>query len=265
MTAPRLVSTIVTAVSAIAFSAPITLLSIQPGFTTTAPIKAATSDRPTVTAKAFRPPGNARRVGGYRTTTGTRQASCVGDTETPFTILGPSETIGITASTRPSFAWYLPPSETAYPVQFRLLAPNDKGIPAPIYTADLDYIGGFNTYQLPAEAAALSPGTDYRWQIVVVCDPGYLSRSLNQERSFEVVPPSDDLQQALATATSEAAQAVAYGENGFWYDAIAQVAHANNSQSISVRQALLSDLAEIESEDELLRGELLQLSGLSAQ
>jgi Domain of Unknown Function (DUF928) len=264
MTAPRLISTAVIALTAITLSTPITLLGSQPGLTATAPIKAATSDRSTVTVKAFRPPSNPRRVDGYSTTTGTRRGSCVGDTETPFAILGPSETIGLTASSRPSFAWYLPPSATVYPVQFRLLAPNDKGIPAPIYTADLNYTGGFNTYQLPAEAAALSPGTDYRWQIVVVCDAGYLSRSLTQERFFEVVPPSDDLQQSLATATSEVAQAVAYGENGFWYDAIAQVAQANNSQAIAVRQELLTDLAEIES-DNVLSEELRKLSAISVQ
>lgn len=210
--------------------------------------------------KAFRPPSNPRRIRGYRTTTGTRQGSCVGDTQTAFTILGPSETVGFTSSTRPSFAWYLPDSETTYPVQFRLLAPNEKGIPAPIYTADLDYADGFNTYQLPSEVAALSPGIEYRWQIVVVCDTGYLSRSLNQERAFEVVSPPTNLQQALATASTEAQQALAYGENGFWYDAIAQVAQASTSQSIAVRQALLTDLAEIESEDELLQADLLQLS-----
>ncbi len=273
MIAPRLISTAATVTSAmtrpllwsIALSTTATLLSIQPGLTAAAPVKAPAHALSISTNKGFRPPSNPRRSSGYRTTTGTRQGSCVGDAKTAFTILGPSETVGLTSSTRPSFAWYLPDSETTYPVQFRLLAPNEKGIPAPIYTADLSYAGGFNTYQLPAEVAALSPGTEYRWQIVVVCDMGYLSRSLNQERSFEVVSPPANLQQALATATTAADQALAYGENGFWYDAIAQVAQANNSQSISVRQALLADLSEIESEDELLQGDLLQLSELSAQ
>ena len=261
MTAPRLVSTAVIAASAIVLSTTITLLNSQPGLTAAAPVKA-TASHLTSANKAFRPPSNPRRRGGYRTTTGTRQGSCVGDTDTAFTILGPSETIGLTTSTRPSFAWYLPTSATAYPVQFRLLAPNEKGIPAPIYTADLDYTGGFNTYQLPAEAAALSSGIDYRWQIVVVCDSGYLSRSLNQERSFEVVSPAADLQQALATATTATEKALAYGENGVWYDAIAQVAQSNEASLRAMRQELLADLAEIEADNELLRTDLLNLSKL---
>ncbi|NJM99604.1 MAG: DUF928 domain-containing protein [Phormidesmis sp. RL_2_1] len=259
MTVPRLIVAAITVAGATTLSTTVTLLSIQPRLTAATPVKV-TAIHPSTANKAFRPPNNPRRRSGYRTTTGTRQGSCVGDSETAFTILGPSETMGLTASTRPSFAWYLPPSETAYPVQFRLLAPNERGIPAPIYTTDLDYADGFNTYQLPAEAAALSPGIEYRWQIVVVCDAGYLSRSLNQERSFELVSPSTELQQSLATATTAAEQALAYGENGVWYDAIAQVAQANTSQSIAVRQALLAALAEIESEDELFQADLLQLS-----
>lgn len=268
MTAPRFISAVMTATGAIALSSTVTLLSIQPGLTAVTPVKEATA-KPLSTnhiaSKGFRPPSNPRRRRGYHTTTGTRQGSCVGDTQTAFTLLGPSETIGLTASTRPSFAWYLPEAETTYPVQFRLLAPNEKGIPAPIHTADLDYAGGFNAYQLPAEVAALSTGIDYRWQVVVVCDAGYLSRSLNQERTFEVVPPTANLQQAVTMATTEAEKALAYGENGFWYDAIAQVAQANRSQSIAVRQALLTDLAEIEPADEQLQADLLQLSELSAQ
>lgn len=259
MTALRLISTAAIATSIIGLSTALSPTSIQSGLA--APIK--TPPFPLATAnKAFRPPSNPRRTRGYRTTTGTRQGSCVGDTETAFTILGPSETVGLSASTRPSFAWYLPPSETIYPVQFRLLAPNEKGIPAPIYEADLDYVGGFNTYQLPAEATALSPSTDYRWQIVVVCDEGYLSRSLNQERSFEVVSSPTALQQALATATTEAEKALAYGENGFWYDAIAQVAQATNPSATALRQELLRDLAEIETDDEDLKIDLLNLSKL---
>ncbi len=212
------------------------------------------------TTKAFKPPSNPRRRSGYRTTTGTRQGSCVGDSETAFTVLGPSETLGQTTSARPEFVWYLPPSETVYPVQFRLLAPNAQGIPAPIHTAELNYTGGFMRYQLPAEVAALSPNTEYRWQVVVVCDENYLSRSLNQERAFEVITPSASLQQSLAAATTEAERAVVYGEAGIWYDAIAQVAQPSNSQSATVRQNLIEDLAAIEAEDEQLSKDLAAIA-----
>lgn len=214
----------------------------------------------TAFTKAFQPPRNPRRSDGYRTTTGTRQGSCVGDSETAFTILGPSETVGRTASTRPKFVWYLPPSETAYPIQFRLLALNEKGIPAPIHTDTLDYAAGFMTYQLPETVPALSPGQEYRWQIVVVCDANYLSRSLNQELSFEVVPPSADLQQALAAATTEAERALAYGQEGFWYDAIAQVAQFDNSPAKAILQTLLEDLANSELENQPLHEDIYNIA-----
>ncbi len=283
MPAPRLTSTLVTAVCATAISTTAAILITPAGLSQTllakaAPIDNLSSHSPsghnlsshnlshTVTNpnKGFQPPSNPRRHTGHRTTTGTRQGSCVGDAGTAFTILGPSETVGLSASAHPEFAWYLPPSEIVYPVQFRLLAPSDKGIPTPIYSAELDYAAGFSTYQLPTNIT-LSPGTDYRWQVVVVCDTGYLSRSLNEERTFEIVPPSREVQQSIDAATTDVQRAQAYGENGFWYDAIAQVVQSNSAQSIALRQELLADLAEIEVENELLKTDLLRLSEIPGQ
>ncbi|MGB3296587.1 MAG: DUF928 domain-containing protein [Phormidesmis sp.] len=226
-----------------------------------------TEDSPTEnlvasTTRAFIPPSNPRRRGN-RTTTGTRQGSCVGDSETAFTILGPSETVGLTTSTRPEFVWYLPPSETTYPVQFRLLASDAQGVPTFIYSTEFSYTEGFMQYQLPAEEAPLSPDIEYRWQVVVVCDENYLSRAIAQERSFEVITPSASLQQSLAAATTEDESALAYGEAGIWYDAITQVARSTDPQSIAVRQRLLTDLAAIEADDEQLSKDLTKIAEIA--
>jgi len=211
-------------------------------------------------AKAFRPPSNPRRVRGYRTTTGTRQGSCVGNADTAFTVLGPSEMVGLSASVRPDFVWNLPASQESYPVQFRLLAPNAEGIPEPVHTEELSYKAGITKYALPAEVADLSPDIEYRWQVVVVCDENYLSRSLNQELSFEVVPPAPTLQQSLQSATTAAQRALVYGEAGFWYDAIAQVAQSSDSDAQAVLQTLLGDLAAVEADNESLSEDLLEIA-----
>jgi hypothetical protein len=268
MTNSKLIFNLIKATSAIAVGLTISFATTgtQPGMAQITPSEdAANSDLIAPNTQAFTPPSNPRRRSGYRTTTGTRQGSCVDDSETAFTILGPSETVGLSSSTRPEFAWYLPPSDTDYPVQFRLLALNAQGIPAPIHTAEIGYTAGFTTYQLPDTATALSPGEEYRWQVVVVCDANYLSRSLNQERSFEVVRPSASLQQSLSAATTEAERALAYGESGFWYDAIAQVARSNNPQSKAIRQTLIEDLASTEVENSLIREDLSKLAEISAQ
>ena len=253
MTIPKKLSTIVKTTSALALTVTVASFSIgiQPGIAQlTSPQKSAVDSILSANAKAFQPPSNPRPARGYRTTTGTRQGSCVDSSETAFTTFGPSQTVGLSASTLPKFVWYLPASETPYPVKFRLLAPNDRGIPAPIHEKDLEYSAGFVSYQLPADVR-LSPGVEYRWQIVVVCDTNYLSRSLNQELSFEVASPSADLQQSLTLAATDAERALVYGQAGYWYDAIAQVAQSSEPDAIAIRQSLLADLAKIEEQIEV--------------
>ena len=216
-------------------------------------------------SSAFQPPGNPRRSEGYSTTTGTRQGSCVDNTQTAFTLLGPNDMMGQTTSSHPEFVWHLPPSDVEYPVQFRLLALNQAGIPEPIYQTELSYKEGFSKYQLPTSEPALSVGKEYRWQVVVVCDANYLSRSLNQERAFEVVAPSGSLQQALGTATTDAQRALAHGTEGIWYDAIAQVALSSEPQAKTVLKTLLEDLASVEAGNELLSADIANIAATTAQ
>ncbi|MGB7084761.1 MAG: DUF928 domain-containing protein, partial [Phormidesmis sp.] len=163
----------------------------------------------TTTGTYFRPPSNPRPRSGSHTTTGTRQGGCLSNTETPFTIFGPETTVGRMLSTRPEFVWYLPESDVDFPVIFRLLAPNESDILVPIYTAELPYTEGFATHQLPSDAPALAANTEYRWQVVIACNPNYPSRSLAQELSFEVVPASASLNQSLSTSASATERALA--------------------------------------------------------
>jgi hypothetical protein len=218
----------------------------------------------TTTGTYFQPPRNPRSRGS-RTTTGTRQGSCLSDTETAFTIFGPDATIGQTVSTHPEFVWHLPASETAFPVIFRLLAPNEAGIPTPIHTEILTYSAGFMKYQLPPTLPAVSAGIEYRWQVVVECNPNYPSRSLVQELSFEVVPAPAGLSQALSTAATETDKAAAYGQAGLWYDAIAPVSQATTAAAQEARTALLQDLAELESANEELSQDILSIAETTAQ
>lgn len=206
----------------------------------------------------FRPPRNPS-PSGPRTTTGTRTGSCVGNPTTAFTTLGPDSVVGYTAATRPEFVWYLPASEKVFPVTFRLLAPNEQGIPAPIHTAELTYTAGFSKYQLPPNLPALSANQEYRWQIIVECDPARPARSLAQELSFELVPAPAAIAQLSADATP-VEKAIAYAEQGLWYDAIAQVAQATTPRAKQMRFELLRDLAESESVDESLRQDLLNIA-----
>lgn len=221
---------------------------------------------PEVANTSFRPPRNPRPAGS-RTTTGRRSGGCLGDQESLFAMLGPNSVMGQTSLGHPEFVWYLPPVESpveppveppiesssepvstgALPVTFRLLALNEANIPAPIHTAQLAYTPGYMTYQLPDSVPALVGGQEYRWQVIIDCDPSSPSRAIALELSLERVAASASLMQMLSAITSPAESAVAYGEAGLWYDAIAPVARARTAEERAVRTDLLCSLAASES------------------
>jgi hypothetical protein len=215
------------------------------------------------TGTYFRPPSNPDAPSGPRTTTGTRGGSCLNDADaaTAFTTLGPQATVGLTTSTRPTFAWYLPNSEDRFSILFRLLVLDEEGIPNLVHQADLDYSEGFVTYQLPAEVPSLELGKEYRWQVIVKCNPNRPSRSLVSELPLRVMPPPTALTQTLATASTPAEEALAYGNEGFWYDALARVIQASDPDEQQIRAGLLKDLAVLESErDESFGKDLIEIA-----
>lgn len=198
------------------------------------------------TGTRFTPPPDPQPASGPTTPTGTRRGGCLGSTATAFTIFGPSSAdnvLGHTTSQRPTFVWHLPEIEGTFPIVFRLMAPDTDNIPVAIYETTLDYTAGFMSHQLPTTEPALSPGVEYRWQVIIECNPAYPSRAIRQELFFEVVPTTAALSQALNNATTPAEQAIAYGQSGVWYDAIAQVANATTPTEQQTRLGLLTDLA----------------------
>lgn len=227
-------------------------------------------DNPIVAAARtfFQPPSNPRPRSGSQTSMGTRQGSCLADADTSLAALGPSSVVGRTTSSRPSFTWYLPPVQTSPIVQFRLLAPDESGIPVAIHTAHLDYASGYSTYQIPDDVPALVDGVEYRWQVIVACDPNSPSRSIGQELSIEKVAASPSLMQSISSSDNAIQQALAYGRAGIWYDAIAAVAQAQTIDAQVVRAGFLQDLAVVESEQENVQRDfledLLELAGVGA-
>jgi hypothetical protein len=267
----------VAVVAALALISSVAFLYNQPGLAQdTAPTNQPEEIVPITTS--FRPPRNPRRRRGYSTTAGTRPVGCSGiDYSKPnFVTLGPSATVGQTSSARPQFTWYSPPSNVPYSTQFHLLAPNEAGTYESIHKADLSYSEGIATYALPDDVAALSTDTEYLWQVIIICDaplpnsahaPETVSPlpQIEQELAFEIIPASQALQQKLEAATTPAERALAYGEAGLWYDAIAQVASANDPESRAVRRSLLEDLAQIESADASLYEDISRIAELSVE
>ncbi|MFG6107111.1 DUF928 domain-containing protein [Leptothoe sp. EHU-05/26/07-4] len=222
----------------------------------------------TSTGTYFRPPTDPTPTSAPRTSTGTRRGGCLGPTATAFTIFGPNtpDTIlGRTTSESPVFVWHLPEIDATFPIIFRLLAPDENDIPIPIYESSLTYSAGFMTHQLPPSVATLSTGVEYRWQVIIECNPEYPAQAMLQELSFEVVPDTVELSQALATATTATERAVAYGQAGVWYDAIAQVAQATSLGEQETRSGLLTDLAmSLPPESDQIRQDILEIVAATA-
>lgn len=255
---------------AISLRQPADLSTLRAQFTPEPPRPSRSSSSPVISTgtRLFVPPDDTNPASGPFISTGTRQGGCLGSIATAFTALGPltinDQVVGQTVSTRPTFVWHLPEIDESFPVIFRLLAPNEDDIPAPIHEVTLEYTSGFVAYQLPVTMDALSTDVQYRWQVLIECNPEFPAQAMLQELSFEVVPATPSLAQALASAATDTERATAYGQAGIWYDAIAQVAAAATPADRATRATLLQDLAASMPENrESLQQDILEIAEIS--
>ncbi|ESA34992.1 c2 domain protein [Leptolyngbya sp. Heron Island J] len=211
----------------------------------------------------FQPPADGRPFQGARTTTGTRGGSCPVDAAM-FSGLGPRSIMGLTTSARPEFVWYLPDALVGVPLLFRLLAMDVNGQPILVDSVELSAQAGFMRYQLPDSVPALEVGQDYLWQVIVMCDPERASSFLTSTLGLRLTTPTPELTTALATATTDAERAIAYGAAGIWYDALATVAAGTTATDIEVRTGLIQDLATFESDDEAFSSLLITIAEQTA-
>ncbi len=217
------------------------------------------SDSTTTGGRYFQPPSDITDFDGARTTTGTRSGSCSNVTDgVVFSGLGPRSTVGLTTSVRPEFVWYMTEIAAESPVLFRLLELDEAGQPNVVDSVELSAQAGFMRYQLPDTVSPLEVGKDYLWQVIVRCDPAR-SSFWASTLSLQVVTPSPELTDALATATTDAEQARIYGNAGIWYNALALVSTGTNNVETEVRTGLLQDLATLESDDAIFSTTLMTI------
>ena len=136
-----------------------------------------------------------------------------------FTALAPLSHVGQTATSRPTFAWFIPDRQSA-PVLFKLYAVAAR---SPIFATEVPAQAGIVSFTLPPQQPELKPGR-YRWEIERICFPKRLEATVE----FEVVKPSVNLEE-------------------HWYDALAE--GLKSSQATGDRETILSlleDLQEIE-------------------
>ncbi|RZM76565.1 DUF928 domain-containing protein [Leptolyngbya iicbica] len=153
--------------------------------------------------------------------------------------------IGLTASTTPTFVWYNF-SDDNDPIEFQLYRYEPDGSFTEIEIAQFDESQqGFMAYTLPPEAA-LTEGETYLWQVVLYCDSAFEQPGQYTSADIEVVELPPELASNLPTDAVERSRA--YAQAGLWYDAFAEVYDAQTPEAMALREALLLDLADLEAQ-----------------
>jgi hypothetical protein len=162
----------------------------------------------------------------------------------PLTALAPQSHVGQTASTRPTFAWFVPDSTTK-PIEFRLYEYGSNGesqlIGEPILWESSP---GIMTLTLPEDKPELKVGRTYLWQVTIICNPDSPSEDLITSAEVQVVEMPSGLENTFVDGSNKAD---IYAKAGLWYDALGEALKlADQSRLGEVGSTLLENLAELE-------------------
>jgi hypothetical protein len=169
-----------------------------------------------------------------------------------LTTLAPYSHVGQSATTNPTFTWYIPDRES-YPLEIWLYEFDPSrydGKGKQVYQAKLQSSAGIMTHSLPTEQVNLTPGKDYIWQVAVICNPNSPSQSLVVNNQIKVVDIDPTVTTQLNITRDLITRANIYAQAGLWYDALAKVAtQPNDPQAKELTIKLISQLAATEQPD----------------
>lgn len=193
----------------------------------------------------YNPPSDQRPPSGYTTSSGSR-GRCEVSGGPPLTVLAPQKHVGQTASTHPTFAWFVPDSRP-FVMEFALFQSVPGRKPKPVQKIKLQSSPGIMKVSLPNSKPGLAVGQRYLWQVALLCDPNYPSRDLVVKSEIEVVGMPPALKMALSATRDRLEMAELYARAGLWYDALGEaIGHAGDSRLEEFSSTLLEDLAKLE-------------------
>ena len=200
---------------------------------------------PTASAQQYQPP-TGDPPGGPRGSNGSREG-CGRAYGIPLTALAPTQHVGQTTTTTPTFIWFIP-ATSPYRIDLSFYTFNDDQQRELLHQVEyVDSTSGLVKFTLPADEFNLSPGQVYQWQVSIACTPDGPSYDQSFISTLEVVAPPDSLTTALATAQTPAEKAEIYAEAGYWYDALREAMDASdNFNPDGFTGSLLHQLAETE-------------------
>ncbi|MBE9191075.1 DUF928 domain-containing protein [Gloeocapsopsis crepidinum LEGE 06123] len=191
----------------------------------------------------YRPPADQKPPTTRTTSTVTRTGGCRGDKQTTLTALAPQKHTGQTVSSHPTFAWFVPDTES-YPLEFRLYRYEVSGDRTLIQKIQLQSDRGIMSFSLPLDTPLVA-GQRYHWQVVLLCNPNRPSSALVTGADLDVVATPHELASKLATTNIPQQRSHLYASAGLWYDALSTALTATNTQQ-RLELDLLEDLAKLE-------------------
>ena len=196
----------------------------------------------------YNPPPDQPVPIGSTTSTGTRGGGkCESSKGPALTVLAPQKQVGLTASTHPTFAWFVPDAKPL-PMEFSLYkyGPNKKIKPVqPLLK--LTSSPGIMQLSLPEDGPGLTVGQRYLWQVAIFCNPNHPSTALVARAEIQAVDVSPTLAKTLSTTQAPLERANLYAKSSLWYDALREALGNNEAPRLRGFAAdLLKELADLE-------------------
>lgn len=154
-------------------------------------------------------------------------------------LVAPLDHSGQTTSPAPTLYFFVSQPVT-WPVQFTISAPLraapilEVAIPSPPAP-------GLYALRLADYHARLEPGIVYTWSVSAIVDPQHWARNVVASATILRVLPDAALDSA-ATMAAPIRRAAYFAASGYWYDAVAAAADAQNFDRHVALDALLTDV-----------------------
>ena len=189
-------------------------------------------------------PGDQKPVPPDRRSDGGTTRGC-SDGDIPLTVLASRNYVGRTISQRPTFAWFVPQDSAAKPMQFIIYEWTPRNQAIEVHKVSLQSLPGIMKLSpFSKDEMGLQTGKEYRWQVVIHCDPDNPSGDLVSAASIEVMEMPATVKQQLNRVISNSEKAQIYAKAGLWYDALDEALKLSQDLKLGeVGFTLLNNLA----------------------
>jgi Domain of Unknown Function (DUF928) len=149
----------------------------------------------------------------------------------PLILLAPDRTVGKTILDRPTFIWYVT-EKVEKQLLFTLAEANGR---VAIFEKELIFsTPGLVSFTLP-ENVQLSTGKTYQWTISVLVDKKDRTLNLSNRGWIQKITAVPELNQKLASVSSDYQRSLILDEYGLWYDSVAALHKSQQAASSSFK------------------------------